>query len=226
MPRCGKPWNGCSKPSNLLARWLESAASNLPCSGRRCSTAAGDPRRWTESEAGWHEDHGYRWQAPGCASRYTRPTSPCWSGGWSPGPRRDRRSRPSPGAAARHCATRISCAGLPRAPGSTPGCCDFRDRQLVAGAEAGSTVETFALGGGETLRSPDFMRRIASGAGVDARLLRLPAWLIVPVLRVAHRLGRFRSVTPAMVARQRMDLVVDDTAARQRLGWNPRPFRP
>ena len=99
-------------------------------------------------------------------------------------------------------------------------------RQLVAGAEAGSTVETFALGGGETLRYPDFMRRIASGAGVDARLLRLPAWLIVPVLRVAHRLGRFRSVTPAMVARQRMDLVVDDTAARQRLGWNPRPFRP
>lgn len=101
-------------------------------------------------------------------------------------------------------------------------------RRLVAGgrADTGSAVETFALGGGETLRYPDFVRRIASSVGVDARLVRLPAWLIAPVLRVAHRLGRSRSVTPAMVARQRMDMVVDDTAARASLDWKPRPFRP
>ena len=101
-------------------------------------------------------------------------------------------------------------------------------RQLVAGngADTGPAVETFALGGGETLGYSGFLRRIASGAGVDARLVRLPAWLIAPVLRIAHRLGRFRGVTPAMVARQRMDMVVDDAAARERLGWNPRPFRP
>ena len=91
---------------------------------------------------------------------------------------------------------------------------------------AGTTIETFALGGCETLRYPDFVRRIASSAGVDANLVRLPGWLIAPVLRIAHRLGHFRSITPAMVARQRMDLVVDDTAARKRMGWNPRPFRP
>ena len=70
------------------------------------------------------------------------------------------------------------------------------------------------------------MRRIASGAGIDARLVRTPAWLIAPALRIARRLGRLPGVTPAMVARQRMDLVVDDTDARERLGWNPRPFRP
>lgn len=101
-------------------------------------------------------------------------------------------------------------------------------RQLVAGngADTGPAVETFALGGGETLGYPGFLRRIASGAGVDARLVRLPAWLIATVLRIAHRLGRFRGVTPAMVARQRMDMVVDDAAARERLGWSPRPFRP
>jgi len=30
----------------------------------------------------------------------------------------------------------------------------------------------------------------------------------------------------AIVARQRMDLLVDDTSAREGLGWHPRPFRP
>ena len=100
--------------------------------------------------------------------------------------------------------------------------------QLVARSRPDdeSSVETLALGGGETLRYPEFVRRIASAAGVDAKLVRTPAWLIAPVLRLAHCLGRFRGVTPAMVARQRMDLVVDDTAARDQLGWNPRPFRP
>lgn len=100
--------------------------------------------------------------------------------------------------------------------------------QLVARSRPDdeSSVETLALGGGETLRYPEFVRRIASSMGVDAKLVRTPAWLIAPVLGLAHRVGRLRGVTPAMVARQRMDLVVDDTAAREQLGWNPRPFRP
>lgn len=96
------------------------------------------------------------------------------------------------------------------------------------GTEAvdGTCVRTVALGGGETLRYPEFVRRIASAAGADPTLVPIPAGLITPVLRLAHGLGRFRSITPAMVARQRMDLVVDDTFAREHLGWNPRPFRP
>ena len=96
------------------------------------------------------------------------------------------------------------------------------------GTEAASAtrVRTVALGGGETLRYPEFVRRIASAAGADPTLVPIPAWLIAAVLRLTHRLGRFRSITPAMVYRQRMDLVVDDTVAREQLGWNPRPFRP
>lgn len=97
-------------------------------------------------------------------------------------------------------------------------------RQLATRNEPG--CETFELGGGETLAYPEFVRRIGASAGVNPTLVRIPAWAIAPVLRAANRLGKFRSVTPEMVARQRMDLVVDDTRAREQLGWNPRPFRP
>lgn len=87
-------------------------------------------------------------------------------------------------------------------------------------------VRILALGGYETLSYPEFVRRIASGIGVDAKLVRIPSWLIETGIWITHRLDRLRPVTPAMVARQRMDLVVDDTGARGRLDWNPRPFRP
>ncbi|MEX2497795.1 MAG: hypothetical protein WD397_02825 [Wenzhouxiangellaceae bacterium] len=97
-------------------------------------------------------------------------------------------------------------------------------RILVARHQPG--CETFDLGGGETLPYPEFVRRVGASAGVNPTLLRIPARVITPLLRLAHRLGRFQSITPAMVARQRMDLVVDDTKARAQLGWNPRPFRP
>lgn len=87
-------------------------------------------------------------------------------------------------------------------------------------------IEVFDLGGGETLPYPVFVRRIGASIGVNPTLLRIPAWVIAPILRLAHGLGRFRAITPEMVARQRMDLVVDDTQAREQLGWNPRLFRP
>lgn len=45
-------------------------------------------------------------------------------------------------------------------------------------------------------------------------------------IRSAHLAGRLTDIKPAMIRRQAMDLVVDDTPAREQLGWNPRPFRP
>ncbi|MDT8410717.1 MAG: NAD-dependent dehydratase, partial [Wenzhouxiangellaceae bacterium] len=89
-----------------------------------------------------------------------------------------------------------------------------------------SGAEVFDLGGGETLPYPDFIRRIASSAGVNPVLVPAPAMLANCALRLAHGLGRMHGISPAMVTRQRMDLIVDDSDARRKLGWHPRPFRP
>lgn len=85
---------------------------------------------------------------------------------------------------------------------------------------------TWLLAGGETLAYPDMLKRVAAAQGRPIRLLRLPAWLINLAVRSAHLSGRLSDIRPAMIERQRMDLVVDDTPAREKLGWNPRPFRP
>lgn len=85
---------------------------------------------------------------------------------------------------------------------------------------------TWLLGGGEALTYPDMVRRIAAARGRSIRLLRLPAWLLKTAVGAAHLAGRMRDIKPAMIERQAMDLVVDDTPAREQLGWNPRPFRP
>ncbi|RFF29047.1 nucleoside-diphosphate sugar epimerase [Wenzhouxiangella sediminis] len=85
---------------------------------------------------------------------------------------------------------------------------------------------TWLLAGGETLTYPDMLKRVAAAEGRHVRLLRLPAWLMKPAVRAAHLAGRMTDIKPAMIERQGMDLVVDDTPAREQLGWDPRPFRP
>lgn len=90
--------------------------------------------------------------------------------------------------------------------------------RLAGRPEAG----VFELGGGETLAYPDFVRRIASAHGRRLRTVRVPAALLDPLVRILSA-PRPR---PGMAGRQNMDRVVDDTGARQALGWNPRPFRP
>lgn len=89
-----------------------------------------------------------------------------------------------------------------------------------------SSEGSWLLGGAETLTYPELLRRAAASQGRPVRLLRLPAWLMKTLLRGAHLAGRMRDIRPVMIDRQCMDLVVDDTPARERLAWNPRPFRP
>jgi nucleoside-diphosphate-sugar epimerase len=94
---------------------------------------------------------------------------------------------------------------------------------VISGARSEGT---WLIAGGETLAYPDMIRRIAAAAGRQPRLVRVPAWTMKLALRAARLLGRLDDIAPAMIDRQRMDLVVDDTPAREQLGWNPRPFRP
>jgi nucleoside-diphosphate-sugar epimerase len=82
------------------------------------------------------------------------------------------------------------------------------------------------LGGGETLAYPDLLRRLAERQGRAVRLLPVPLWPMKLVLGLAHALGRLRDIRTVMLERQRIDLLVDDAPAREKLGWNPRPFRP
>lgn len=85
---------------------------------------------------------------------------------------------------------------------------------------------SWQLGGGETLTYPAMLRRIASASGRQVRMLPLPPALIKAALYLAHAAGRLRDIRAVMLDRQRLDLVVDDSSAREHLGWNPRPFRP
>ncbi len=82
------------------------------------------------------------------------------------------------------------------------------------------------VGGGETLTYPDMLKRIASASGRSTRLLRVPAWSLKMALILAHSFHRLSDIRAVMIDRQRQDLLVDDTPARERLGWTPRPFRP
>ncbi len=88
------------------------------------------------------------------------------------------------------------------------------------------SVGSWLLGGGESLDYPAMLKRISSARVHSNRLVRLPLFLMRALLSVAHASGRLQDIRPIMLARQRMDLVVDDTPARERLGWQPRPFRP
>ena len=85
---------------------------------------------------------------------------------------------------------------------------------------------SWLLGGGESLEYPAMLGRISSARGRSNRLLRLPLWIMKVLLAAAHASGRMQDIRPVMLTRQQVDLVVDDTPARERLGWQPRPFRP
>ncbi len=94
---------------------------------------------------------------------------------------------------------------------------------LAAGRQASGT---WVLGGGETVDYRAMLKRIASARGQKVRPVPVPAIVLKTVLRFAHMLGRMRDIRPVMIERQRLDLVVDDMPAREKLAWNPRPFRP
>ena len=90
----------------------------------------------------------------------------------------------------------------------------------------GVLPRSLSLGGGETLSYSDMAIRIFSAMEKPVRLVRLPEWLFVSLIRFACRLRLITGVNPEMVKRQKVNLVSDDRAARELLDYDPRPFAP
>lgn len=74
----------------------------------------------------------------------------------------------------------------------------------------------FLASDGEDLSTPDLVRRLAAAAGVKARLVPVPVW----VLRAAGTMAR----RTAAIDRLTGSLTVDISKARRLLGWSP-PWR-
>lgn len=90
----------------------------------------------------------------------------------------------------------------------------------------GSGEGRFNLCGGTTLAYRDMVERIFVALGRRPRLLELPAPLLAAALTLARVVPAYRELRPAMVRRQRQDLVFDDQPARELWSHRPRPFRP
>lgn len=85
---------------------------------------------------------------------------------------------------------------------------------------------SYALGGGEVLSYRQMVERVLAALGPSARLYRLPTSAFASVLWVAHRAGRLRGMSDAVLLRMREDLVFDLEPARRDFGYSPRVFRP
>ncbi len=82
------------------------------------------------------------------------------------------------------------------------------------------------LQGGEVLPYSVLLQKIADARGLRCRIVPIPMVLMSMLLTMAHVFRQLRDVNKAMIARQQMDLTVDDEPARKHLGWEPRKFSP
>ena len=78
--------------------------------------------------------------------------------------------------------------------------------------------------GGSTLSYRQMTEKIAAACGAGVRTL--PPWLLAAAVRAASLLPAFSTINTEMVRRQGQDMVFDDTALREALNYNPRPFEP
>ena len=82
------------------------------------------------------------------------------------------------------------------------------------------------LSGGETLSYSDMVSKIFVGLGKPIRLIRLPQWVFLLLVRLLGTFKPASGINGEMVRRQRLDLVFEDRQARQLLGYKPRAFAP
>lgn len=82
------------------------------------------------------------------------------------------------------------------------------------------------VSGGETLSYSDMVARIFAAMEKPVRLLRLPEWFFVLLIKLAGVFRPGTGINGEMVRRQGHDLVFDDQQTRQLLDYSPRPFFP
>ena len=103
---------------------------------------------------------------------------------------------------------------------------DLASVALTAMLNKDQLPQVLSLRGGDTLTFSEMVIRIFAAMEKRPRLLRLPEWLFVLLVKLA---GYFRAgdgVNSEMVKRQKVDLVFDDRLAREILDYDPRPFTP
>ena len=100
--------------------------------------------------------------------------------------------------------------------------------QLLQQWQAGGLIQSgqWRIQGGEILTYPQMLTRIAQARGLSLRLWPMPLTLVRTALALAHALGQLRDIEAPMLGRQAVDLIVDDTPARESLGWRARSFEP
>lgn len=82
------------------------------------------------------------------------------------------------------------------------------------------------LTGGSTLSYADMLKAIFKALGKPARIIPLPAWVLIPAVKLLTLIGLNAGVSVAMVKRQTQDLQFDGQQACELLGHVPRPFAP
>ena len=98
---------------------------------------------------------------------------------------------------------------------------------LVAGLGAREQRELVTpLCGGETVDYRGMLRRVFAALDRKPRFLALPPGLLATAMSLARALGFSASISPEAIRRQALNLVFDDSAAREQLDLSPRRFHP
>ncbi len=84
----------------------------------------------------------------------------------------------------------------------------------------------FNVAGGSTISYREMAASVFRALGKPERLVSLPPALLGFVLPVAGKLPGLGGLNAAMAGRQNVDLVFDDSEARQVFGFQPRSFAP
>lgn len=103
---------------------------------------------------------------------------------------------------------------------------DLASVAIAAILSKNTLPQTLTLAGGSTLSYADMIRGIFVALDKPVRLVHLPQWLFILLLRLLSAIRPGWAINSEMVRRQQIDLVVEDRQARELLNFEPRPFSP